>query len=47
MIHTQSDSAMGLRDALEIRLWAEAHGLRARADLPMPAENRTLIFQRD
>lgn len=41
------DPAMGLRDALEIRLWAEAHGLRARADLPMPAENRTLIFQRD
>ena len=39
--------AMGLRDAMEIKGWAQAHGLSAKADLPMPAQNRTLVFQRD
>ena len=39
--------AMGLRDAQEIKRWAEAQGLMAKADQPMPAQNRTLIFQRD
>ena len=39
--------AMGLRDAQEIRRWAQAQGLRVKADEPMPAQNRTLIFQRD
>ena len=39
--------AMGVRDAQEIGRWAQDHGLRARGDQPMPADNRTLIFQRD
>jgi len=41
------DPAMGLRDAQEIKRWAQNHGLRAKADQPMPAQNRTLVFQRD
>ena len=41
------NAAMGVRDAQEIGRWAQTHGLRARADQPMPAGNRTLIFQRD
>ena len=41
------DPAMGLRDAQEIKCWAEGHGLRAKADQAMPAQNRTLIFQRE
>ena len=39
--------AMGLRDAKEITGWAQAHGLSAKVDQPMPAQNRTLVFQRD
>jgi cyclopropane fatty-acyl-phospholipid synthase-like methyltransferase len=39
--------AMGLRDAQEITRWAQVQGLRAKADQPMPAQNRTLIFQQD
>ena len=39
--------SMGVRDAQEIGRWAQAHGLRAKADQPMPTHNRALIFQRD
>ena len=39
--------AMGLRDAEQIKRWAREQGLSARADQPMPAQNRTLVFQRD
>ena len=39
--------AMGLRDAKQITGWAQAHGLSAKIDQPMPAQNRTLVFQRD
>ncbi len=40
------DPAMGVRDAQEIGRWALAQGLRLMADQAMPADNRTLIFQR-
>jgi len=41
------DPAMGLRDAQEIKRWAQSHGLRAKADQAMPAQNRTLVFERE
>jgi hypothetical protein len=43
----QRDPAMGLRDARQIEREAASFGLRALADLAMPAHNRTLILGRD
>lgn len=40
------DPAMGIRDALEVGRLAAAAGLRAEADLAMPANNRILIFRK-
>jgi SAM-dependent methyltransferase len=40
------DPLMGVRDAQEIRSWAQDQDLQLRADQPMPAQNRILIFQR-
>ena len=39
------DPAMGVRDALELQEQASALGLQPLADVAMPANNRTLIFQ--
>ncbi|MFO7629367.1 MAG: DUF938 domain-containing protein [Prochlorococcaceae cyanobacterium] len=39
------DPAMGVRDALEIEQQATSLGLEPIADVAMPANNRTLIFQ--
>lgn len=39
------DPAMGVRDALELQEQAAALGLQPLADVAMPANNRTLIFQ--
>jgi cyclopropane fatty-acyl-phospholipid synthase-like methyltransferase len=41
------DPAMGVRDALELTRQAEAVGLIPAADLPLPANNRILIFRRE
>ena len=40
------DPAMGVRDAVELQEQAAALGLQPLADVAMPANNRTLIFQR-
>lgn len=40
------DPAMGLRDAREVCEQALSLGLEALADVPMPANNRTLIFRK-
>lgn len=40
------DPAMGVRDALQITAEARRLGLAAQADIAMPANNRTLVFQR-
>lgn len=40
------DPAMGVRDAVEIAALAEARGLRAVADLALPANNRLLVFRK-
>jgi SAM-dependent methyltransferase len=39
------DPAMGVRDALDLQEQAAALGLQPLADVAMPANNRTLIFQ--
>jgi len=39
------DPAMGVRDAVELQEQAAALGLQPLADVAMPANNRTLIFQ--
>ncbi len=41
------DPAMGVRDALQLTRQAEAVGLIPAADLPLPANNRILIFRRE
>ena len=41
------DSAMGIRDALEIEQQASISGLKLKQDIAMPANNRLLIFHRD
>jgi hypothetical protein len=40
------DPAMGVRDAVELAAQAQARGLQAEADLPMPANNRMLVFRK-
>jgi SAM-dependent methyltransferase len=40
------DPAMGVRDARELQAQARAPGLELRADTPMPANNRLLVFVR-
>jgi SAM-dependent methyltransferase len=40
------DPAMGVRDARELQAQARALGLELRADKPMPANNRLLVFVR-
>jgi SAM-dependent methyltransferase len=40
------DPSMGVRDARDLRALAQDHGLDACADLPLPAQNRMLIFRR-
>lgn len=40
------DPAMGVRDSLELIACARAVGLLAAADLPLPANNRLLVFRR-
>lgn len=39
------DPAMGVRDSLELIACARAVGLSAAADLPLPANNRLLVFR--
>ena len=39
------DPAMGVRDAVELQEQGAALGLQPLADVAMPANNRTLIFQ--
>lgn len=39
-----TDQAMGVRDAIELTALAAARGLRAEADLALPANNRLLVF---
>jgi SAM-dependent methyltransferase len=41
------DPAMGVRDVLEITDLAASCGLQAIDDLPMPANNRLLVFRRE
>jgi SAM-dependent methyltransferase len=40
------DPAMGVRDARDLRALAQDHDLDPCADLPLPAQNRMLIFRR-
>jgi len=40
------DPAMGVRDAVEIRVLAKDRGLEAEADLSLPANNRILVFRK-
>ena len=40
------DPRMGVRDLDDLRRWAEAGGLRLVEDVPMPVNNRTLIWER-
>lgn len=40
------DPRMGIRDARALQVLAERQGLVLRADHPMPADNRTLVWQR-
>jgi len=40
------DPAMGVRDARDLRVLAQDAGLDPCADLPLPAQNRMLIFRR-
>lgn len=40
------DPDMGVRDAIELTALAAARGLRAEADLALPANNRILVFCR-
>ena len=40
------DPRMGVRDLDDLRSWAEAGGLRLVEDVPMPVNNRTLIWER-
>jgi SAM-dependent methyltransferase len=45
--HLQAiDPAMGVRDARDLSAQADGLGLELRADTPMPANNRLLVFQR-
>jgi hypothetical protein len=40
------DKNMGVRDAVELTAEAAARGLQAEADLPLPANNRILVFRK-
>ncbi len=40
------DPSMGIRDTTELRPLAEAVGLFLRDDIPMPANNRVLVFEK-
>jgi len=40
------DPAMGVRDAVELTAEAAARGFLAEADLPLPANNRILVFRK-
>lgn len=40
------DPAMGVRDAVALRTEASARNLQAEADLPLPANNRILVFRK-
>jgi SAM-dependent methyltransferase len=42
----QRDPQMGIRDAIEVAELAAARGLALQADLPLPANNRLLVFSR-
>jgi cyclopropane fatty-acyl-phospholipid synthase-like methyltransferase len=42
----QQDPTMGIRDTAEIFPMAEAVGLSPQADIPMPANNRVLVFRK-
>jgi cyclopropane fatty-acyl-phospholipid synthase-like methyltransferase len=40
------DPRMGVRDLDDLRRWAKAGGLRLLEDVPMPVNNRTLVWER-